>query len=59
MWNLAVRLAIYPSVYGLAEPLVPTLLVAALQSTLVLASVRRVQEAHGVYEGFLLLGGVL
>ena len=56
MWNLAVRLAIHPSGNGLAESVVPALLVDKLQSTLVLAPVRRMQEAYDIYEEGLLLG---
>ena len=40
----------------LAKSVVPALLVDKLQSTLVLSSVRRMQEAYGVYEEELLLG---
>lgn len=59
MWNLAIRLGIHTPGSSLAKPLVPALLVATLQPRLVLAPVRRVQEAYGVYEGFLLLRRVL
>ena len=50
---------IHPSGNGLAKSVVPVLLVDKLQSRLVLSSVRRMQEAYGVYEEGLLLGRVL